>query len=115
MDGTVVAANEELKSDPERVNRDPYGLGWIVRLRTDAPRRARRHLQWGVPAERSFRHDVDRFVATVGKAQDAIPSFADGGVLTDRIDELIDDQTWLQLRSELFDATLDSHAKEVES
>jgi glycine cleavage system H protein len=30
--GRVVAVNQELRDDPERVNRDPYGDGWMIRL-----------------------------------------------------------------------------------
>jgi len=30
--GTVVAVNEELADDPEKINADPYGEGWIVRM-----------------------------------------------------------------------------------
>ncbi len=30
--GTVVAVNEELADDPESINTDPYGDGWIVRM-----------------------------------------------------------------------------------
>jgi glycine cleavage system H protein len=33
IDGTVVAINEELANDPEKINADPYGDGWIVRLK----------------------------------------------------------------------------------
>jgi glycine cleavage system H protein len=32
IDGTVVAVNEALADDPEMINGDPYGDGWIVRL-----------------------------------------------------------------------------------
>ena len=31
--GAVVAVNEELGDDPEKINADPYGDGWIVRMR----------------------------------------------------------------------------------
>lgn len=31
--GTVVAANPELAKHPELVNREPYGGGWLVRIR----------------------------------------------------------------------------------
>jgi glycine cleavage system H protein len=31
--GIVEAVNEELADDPEIINGDPYGNGWIVRLR----------------------------------------------------------------------------------
>lgn len=30
--GTVTAVNEALSDDPEKINADPYGDGWIVRL-----------------------------------------------------------------------------------
>jgi len=30
--GSIVAVNEALADDPERINTDPYGDGWIVRL-----------------------------------------------------------------------------------
>jgi len=32
LDASVVAVNEELADDPEKINADPYGDGWIVRL-----------------------------------------------------------------------------------
>jgi glycine cleavage system H protein len=31
--GTVVAVNEALAQSPELVNQDPYGKGWIMRLK----------------------------------------------------------------------------------
>jgi glycine cleavage system H protein len=35
--GTVTAVNDELASRPELINSDPYGHGWIVKVRiTDA-------------------------------------------------------------------------------
>lgn len=30
--GEVIAVNEELGDDPEKINADPYGDGWIVRM-----------------------------------------------------------------------------------
>jgi len=30
--GSIVAVNEELADEPEKINADPYGEGWIVRL-----------------------------------------------------------------------------------
>ena len=32
LDGSIVAVNEELADDPEKINADPYGDGWIVRI-----------------------------------------------------------------------------------
>lgn len=36
--GTVVATNPELEDAPERVNDDPYGAGWLYRLRPEDPK-----------------------------------------------------------------------------
>ena len=37
LSGTVVAVNDQLRHTPELINRDPYGGGWLVRLRPAAP------------------------------------------------------------------------------
>lgn len=33
VSGTVLEVNSALESDPAKVNRDPYGEGWMIRLR----------------------------------------------------------------------------------
>lgn len=30
ISGKIVAINEDLESDPELINRDPYGAGWLL-------------------------------------------------------------------------------------
>lgn len=35
--GTVTAVNDQLKAHPEFVNQDPYGNGWLFRLRPAHP------------------------------------------------------------------------------
>ncbi|MFI5028045.1 MAG: glycine cleavage system protein GcvH [Solirubrobacterales bacterium] len=37
MSGEVVEVNEALTDAPERINEDPYGEGWLVRVRLSAP------------------------------------------------------------------------------
>ncbi|TAK51779.1 MAG: glycine cleavage system protein GcvH [Gammaproteobacteria bacterium] len=36
LGGEVLAGNDSLATQPELVNQDPYGQGWILRLRPDA-------------------------------------------------------------------------------
>lgn len=36
-DGTVLAVNEEIDAAPELVNSDPYGEGWIIRVKLANP------------------------------------------------------------------------------
>ena len=33
VDGEVVAVNEELLNDPNRITQDPLGEGWLIRIR----------------------------------------------------------------------------------
>jgi glycine cleavage system H protein len=40
MSGEVVEVNEALADAPERINEDPYGEGWLVRVRLTAPSEA---------------------------------------------------------------------------
>jgi glycine cleavage system H protein len=35
--GTVESANTELKAHPELVNQDPYGKGWLVKIKLAGP------------------------------------------------------------------------------
>jgi glycine cleavage system H protein len=37
VDGEVVEFNESLADTPEKVNKDPYGDGWIVKIRMSDP------------------------------------------------------------------------------
>jgi len=36
VDGVIVEVNELLADNPELINEDPYGEGWILRLKTSA-------------------------------------------------------------------------------
>ena len=36
LEGVIVAVNESLADTPELINQDPYGEGWIFRLKTTA-------------------------------------------------------------------------------
>ena len=35
--GEVLELNPELDADPELVNKDPYGAGWIIKVKLSAP------------------------------------------------------------------------------
>ena len=40
LSGEIVAVNESLSDSPERINEDPYGEGWLVRVRVADPSEA---------------------------------------------------------------------------
>ena len=37
LSGSVVEVNESLNDEPERVNTDPYGDGWMISIKMDNP------------------------------------------------------------------------------
>ncbi len=37
VSGEVVETNESLLDAPEKINDDPYGEGWIIRIRLEKP------------------------------------------------------------------------------
>jgi glycine cleavage system H protein len=40
LSGEIVEVNEVLADAPEKINEDPYGEGWLVKVRLSAPREA---------------------------------------------------------------------------
>jgi glycine cleavage system H protein len=54
VSGEIVEVNEALSSEPEKINADPYGDGWLVRVRLSDP------------AELDTLMDADAYEATLG-------------------------------------------------
>jgi glycine cleavage system H protein len=42
LSGEIVEVNEELGDSPERINADPYGEGWMIKVRMSDPSEADR-------------------------------------------------------------------------
>ena len=40
LSGEVIEVNTELEANPERINEDPYGEGWLIKVRLTAPNEA---------------------------------------------------------------------------
>ena len=37
LSGTIIEFNESLEDEPEMVNEDPYGKGWMIKIKLDNP------------------------------------------------------------------------------
>ncbi len=40
LSGEIVAVNDVLEDNPEKINQDPYGEGWLVKVRLSSPAEA---------------------------------------------------------------------------
>jgi glycine cleavage system H protein len=47
LSGEIVEVNDDLADTPEKVNEDPYGEGWLVKVKLTAPREAEALLDAG--------------------------------------------------------------------
>ncbi|HEY2571286.1 MAG TPA: glycine cleavage system protein GcvH [Solirubrobacteraceae bacterium] len=54
LSGEIVEVNQALSDDPQKINEDPYGEGWLVKLRLSDP------------AEREQLMDAQAYAATLG-------------------------------------------------
>jgi glycine cleavage system H protein len=54
LSGEIVEVNEALSDDPQKINEDPYGEGWLVKVRLSEP------------AEREQLMDAAAYAATLG-------------------------------------------------
>ena len=37
LSGTIIEFNESIEDEPEMVNEDPYGKGWMIKIKLDNP------------------------------------------------------------------------------
>lgn len=56
VSGTVLEANPRLAAEPDLVHRDPYGAGWLVRLRLADGDAGRAALLQGEPVRAAMEH-----------------------------------------------------------
>jgi glycine cleavage system H protein len=79
--GEVVAVNQSVRTRPETLLHDPYGLGWVVALWTRDHKEAIAPLQIGYGAAAFLRKELTRFVDFLS-AQTAggVALAADGGL-----------------------------------
>jgi glycine cleavage system H protein len=49
VSGTVVEANEELEWESDVVNKDPYGKGWLARIKASNPAELSELMRAGSP------------------------------------------------------------------
>ncbi len=54
LSGEIIEVNQALAEDPQAINEDPYGEGWLVRVRL------------GDSSERDALMDAGSYIATLG-------------------------------------------------
>jgi glycine cleavage system H protein len=90
--GAIVAVNDSLAATPGLVNEDPYGNGWVARVRVTPAAQPARSLMWGRAArawmERVTSELTAAFTPELGQLSQ------DGGVPMDGFARGIDSEHW---------------------
>ena len=92
LDGTIAEINTDLAASPETTQLDPYGRGWLLRLRPQRLRANSTNLMSGAAARRWMNDAVAGLQRTVSPELGALAQ--DGGVPVTGMARIIDPEHW---------------------
>lgn len=90
--GKVVAINEKVMKNPELINMDPYGEGWIMMVKPDNMKVSLRNLLSGTLARAWFEEHVESLREKMTGNLGIV--YQDGGVLVPGIAKAMDNENW---------------------
>jgi glycine cleavage system H protein len=102
ISGEIVGVNDHVATQPWTVNRDPYGVGWIVALWTRDHHDAIKPLRIGTAAAAFLRTELQRladFLTPTGTAA-TVPLLADGGIPRRGVLAAAGDEQWVAFQRE---------------
>ena len=103
LEGTVTAVHTEALQRPTGVQGDPYGAGWLLRLRPRRLATQMRELRLGAEASSWLQGEFERFGEFLGRQvpADAVGATArDGGVPIAGVLEHLNGTAWEQFEAE---------------
>ena len=93
--GTVLAANPEVTRDPEVLRRDPYGEGWLLKVRPARLESDAKQLLWGGLARKWMEGVADSLRARSSPELGSL--LQDGGQPVDGIARELAPEGWVEL------------------
>jgi len=100
VDGTVVAVNERVMASPELVRRDPYGDGWLFKVRAARPRANLNQLLSGTLAKRWMEGAAEAIQGMISPELGRV--LQDGGMPVHGIAQSLDAEKWDELCRRFF-------------
>lgn len=110
LSGEVLDTNDELGGSPEIMNNDPFGLGWIYRIRPDNWKKETGACLVGGEASAWSKEEIGRFKDFLSggpmKEYSSRPSMVllqDGGEIRDKVLSELPDEVWKNFQAEFMD------------
>lgn len=101
VDGEVLAVNPRLRKDPGLLGRDPYGQGWLYRIRSSHLHHDVSNLLDGSLAEKWMEDTWERFQHRLMVAHGSV--IQDGGTLVADLGDHVDPKLWRELVDEFLE------------
>jgi len=100
VDGEVVEVNHQVVEDPSLLKREPYGRGWLLKLRSPDMAVSLRNLLGPDLAHRWMEDSMHRLQQLV--APTVLATAQDGGPLVDSVAGTFSDEDWKKMAAEFF-------------
>jgi glycine cleavage system H lipoate-binding protein len=95
VDGEVVAVNQEVLRSPEILSRDPYGAGWLLKVKSDRIAADTRNLLSGKVARAWMESSLENLHPV--RHEGLGPVLQDGGLPLDGIARVLGGDQWVDL------------------
>ena len=95
VDGEVVAVNQEVLRSPEILSRDPYGAGWLLKVKSDRLAADTRNLLSGKVARAWMETSLENLHPVRHEALG--PVLQDGGIPLEGIARVLGGDQWVEL------------------
>jgi len=95
VDGEVVAVNQEVLRSPGILSRDPYGAGWLLKVKSDRVAADTRNLLSGQVARAWMQTSLENLHPTRHEAEG--PVLQDGGLPLEGIARVLGGDQWAEL------------------
>jgi glycine cleavage system H lipoate-binding protein len=100
IEGEVVDVNQEVLDDPSVIQRDPYGVGWLVAVNSPAADSNLKNLLHGKLAQQWLEGSVEAFRSHVSPS--AGVHLQDGGHAIPDLLSMLPEESWEKVARELF-------------
>ncbi len=98
VSGSVVAVNKDIVTNPDLINQDPYGKGWLVMVKPDNKRATVKNLLTGKVATAWMDKTADELREKMGSEIGTV--YQDGGLPVSGIAKALSPDAWDKIASE---------------
>jgi len=107
LDGSVVAVNAQLSGTPNLLNKDPYGKGWLLKIKPENLQRDLKRLFYGEAVLTHYRKDAEKlwlkFESALGQGREEVgQTLFDGGKHLAELQDMLGPRRYFEIIRTVF-------------